>query len=74
MDIKYDPIEDTEEYKNIVQELEKKIEARMSFENISINKLGSCHAYWDLKKSILKTDYDIKWMSPAELNPEVIFD
>ena len=74
MDIKYDPIEDTEEYKNIVQELEKKIETCMMFQDKSINKLGSCHAYWDLKKAILKTDYDIDWESPAELNPDVIFD
>ena len=73
-DIKYDPIEDTEEYKNIVDELEKKIETRIAFENVPIGALGTCHIYWRLKKEILKSDYNIDWNSPAELNPYVRFD
>lgn len=73
-DIKYDPIEDTEEYKNIVDELEKKIETRMTIENIPIGGFGTCHIYWKYKKEILKNDYNIDWESPAELNLDVIFD
>lgn len=73
-DIKYDPIEDTEEYKNIVDELEKKIETCMAFENIPIGGFGTCHIYWSYKKEILKNDYNIDWMSPAELNPTIMFD
>lgn len=73
-DIKYDPIEDTEEYKNIADELEKKIEAHMRFEEIYKDRAGTCHIYWKFKKDILKSDYDIDWMSPAELNPSIIFD
>lgn len=74
MDIKHDPIEDTEEYKNIADELEKKIEARMAFDNVPLRGLGTCHIYWIYKKEILKNDYNIDWESPAELNSDVIFD
>lgn len=74
MDIKYDPVEDTEEYKNIADELEKKIETRMAFEDIPTGGFGTCHIYWKYKKEILKNDYNIGWESPAELNLDVIFD
>lgn len=74
MDIKYDPVEDTEEYKNIADELEKKIEARMAFDNVPLRGLGRCHIYWRYKKEILKNYYNIDWESPAELNSDVIFD
>ena len=37
-------------------------------------KLGCCHRLWDMQKTILKEKYGITWYSPAELNPEIIFD
>ena len=70
MEIKYDPVEDTKEYKQIKAELEIKIK-QMIGENTMI---GYCHMDWDAKKLILKRDYNIDWKSPAELNPRVIFD
>lgn len=73
-DIKNDPIEDTEEYKNIVDELEKKIENYMAFDGVQMRGVGTCHIYWRYKKEILKSDYNIDWESPSELNPTVIFD
>ena len=73
-EIKHDPIEDTEEYRNIVEELENKIETRMAFDDVYAQGLGSCHIYWRYKKEILKSDYNIDWESPAELNPEFRFD
>lgn len=37
-------------------------------------QLGSCHWIWAMKKSILHEKYGITWYSPAELNPDVIYD
>ena len=37
-------------------------------------QLGSCHRLWDIQKTILKEKYGITWYTPAELNPEIIYD
>lgn len=37
-------------------------------------QLGSCHWLWGMKKHILKEKYGITWYTPAELNPDVIYD
>ena len=37
-------------------------------------KLGACHWLWVEKKRILKEKYGITWYTPAELDPDVIFD
>ena len=71
--IKHDPVEDTEEYQKIKNELEEKI--KIKTENDEITRgLGFCHIYWAYKKEILKKDYNIDWSSPAEINPGIIFD
>lgn len=36
--------------------------------------MGLCHKIWARKKQLLKEMYDINWQSPAELNPDIIFD
>lgn len=72
--IKYDPLEDTEEYKNIADELERKIESYMRLNSISMTSLGACHKYWGIKKEILIRDYNMDWKSPEELNEDVMFD
>lgn len=35
---------------------------------------GYCHSYWSAKKEILKEKYSIDWYTPAEENPDVIYD
>jgi hypothetical protein len=37
-------------------------------------QLGSCHRLWTIQKTILKEKYGITWYTPAELNPEIIYD
>lgn len=74
IDIEFDPIENTKEFKEIENELEKKIETFLNANHISKNTLGYCHAYWETKKMILKKCYNIEWKSPEELNPTIIFD
>lgn len=66
----YDPIEDTEEYKKIEEEVHQKILVHLG------GKLsrGNAYLYPLLKKEILKNDYNIEWKSPQELNPNIKFN
>jgi hypothetical protein len=38
------------------------------------NGFGYCNLYWPVKKRILMDKYGIDWRTPAETNPDVIFD
>ena len=38
------------------------------------DETGSCHLFWAAKKRILKTQFGLDWESPADLNPNVLFD
>ena len=73
--MKFDEVENTEEYKRIENELNEKIKIKLELNGyINEKAVGFCHIYWALKKQILKSDYNIDWSSPAELNSEMIFD
>lgn len=37
-------------------------------------QLGCCHRLWGMKKELLREKYGIIWYTPAELNPDVMFD
>ena len=67
---KYDPVEDTEQYQAIKDELEEKILSKMGGQ---INR-GNAHLYVLYKKEILLSDYGIEWKSPQELNPQIRFN
>lgn len=67
---KYDPVEDTPEFKAIEAELHAKIIEKMGGE---MNR-GNAHMYVKLKQEILKSDYNIDWKSPQELNPKIKFN
>ena len=67
---KYDPVEDTPEYKAIEAELHAKIIERMGGEMTR----GNAHMYPKLKKEILKSEYGIDWTSPQTLNPRINFN
>ena len=66
--LKHDPVEMTEEYLSVIDEVEEKIE-----KNRTTYGHGSCFEVWSLKKSYL-LEHDIEWHTPAELNPRVLFD
>ena len=51
LDIKLDPIENTEDFKKIEKELNEKIELFLNTQHISKGTLGYCHAYWETKKN-----------------------
>ena len=66
--LKHDPVEVTDEYLAVIDEIEEKIEkSRTTYGH------GSCFEVWSLKKSYL-LEHDIEWQTPAELNPRVLFD
>ena len=66
--LKNDPIEMSEEYLNVIDEVEEKIA-----KNRTIYGMGSCHEVWALKEQYL-LEKGIIWKSPARLNPGVMFD
>ena len=69
--LKYDPIEDSAEYKAVIKDVEKELDKLLK------NKpkgMGFCHIYWYEKRRILKEKYGIDWKSPSLMNPRVLFD
>ena len=65
-----DPVELTPEYLAIRYELEEKIDDALEHER---GYYDYCKEYWMAKRMILRSDYGIRWKSPAALNPNVEF-
>lgn len=55
----------------IEKEVEEKIDETLKDKT---RMLGFCHFYWAAKKKILCEDYGIIWYTPAECNPDVMYD
>ena len=66
--LKHDPVEMTEEYLAVIDEIDEKIE-----KNRQHHGFGSCHHVWSLKTDYL-AEKGIEWKSPVVLNPRVRFD
>lgn len=66
----YDPVEDTEEYRRVIEDVEKEISEKLK--DIPIG-MGFCHIYWITKKELL-AERGIEWETPSECNPDVLFD
>ena len=66
--LKHDPVEMSEEYLAVIDEVEEKIEKNRTFKG-----MGSCHEIWGLKFQYL-LEKGIRWKSPQILNPRVMFD
>ena len=66
--LKHDPIEMSEEYLNVIDEVEEKIEHHQTMKGT-----GSCFEIWELKEIYL-LEKGIRWKSPIVLNPHVKFD
>ena len=66
--LKHDPVEMTEEYLAVIDEIDEKIE-----KNRTQRGFGSCHHVWSLKTDYL-AEKGIEWKSPVVLNPRVRFD
>ena len=66
--LKHDPVEMTEEYLAVIDEVDEKIETNREYHGF-----GSCHHVWSLKADYL-AEKGIRWRSPNVLNPRVRFD
>lgn len=66
--LKHDPVEMSEEYLAVIDEVEEKID-----KNRTMRGMGSCHEIWGLKYEYL-LEKGIHWKSPQMLNPRVMFD
>lgn len=69
--LRKDPIEWTAEYEEAIDRAEEKAHAELANEP---RGMGFCFSYWPTLQRILFRDYGIRWRSPAEMNPGVIFD
>lgn len=66
----FDEVELTPEYLAIRYELEEKIDEALEHER---GYYDYCKEYWMAKRMILRSDYGIRWKSPAALNPNEEF-
>ena len=66
--LKHDPVEMTEEYLAVIDEVDEMIEKNREYRGF-----GSCHHVWSLKTDYL-AEKGIEWKSPVVLNPRVRFD
>ena len=66
--LRHDPVEMTEEYLAVIDEVGEKIERKREYRGF-----GSCHHLWSLKTDYL-AEKGVAWKSPVVLNPRVRFD
>lgn len=69
----HDPQEDDPELRPLIDAAEQEAEAQLLAEGHGLS-LGFCHLLWPLQQTILREKHGIHWQTPAEMNPDVIFD
>lgn len=68
--LKFDPVERSAGMEDIVYEVERECARLLKDEP---RCMGFCFAYWNARSRVL-SGYGIRWRSPHEMNPGVIFD
>lgn len=68
--LKFDPIEMTPLWEEMVYEVEAECERRLEGQR---RGMGYCYNYWSCKKEVL-AERGIEWHSPKDMNPRVHFD
>lgn len=71
--MKTDPIEKDPKYVSIFNSIDDEVEVDLKNHPLK-DQMGFCHIFWDRKQELLKTKYGIKWRTPAEMNPDILFD
>lgn len=71
--LKYDCIEDKEEYRKIFQKVELETEKVLKDKGVK-KGLGYIHIFESYKKKLLKEQYGIEWKTTQEMNPNVKID
>jgi hypothetical protein len=65
-----DPIAEDPACARAIEEAQRRATAEIG----GYRRMGDCHLIWNRAQQILKDDFDIKWFTPAEMNPHIIFD
>lgn len=68
--LKSDPVEWSEEFENVIDEVEKELYEYFKDES---RCMGFCFEFWSRKKALLARR-GLEWRTPSEMNPRVIFD
>lgn len=68
--LKFDPIERTEKWEEVIYEVEKECAEILKDEP---KGMGFCFSYWSTMAAVLKK-HGIDWKSPSLMNPQVMFD
>lgn len=72
--MKYDEIEKTKEFIEILPIAEEMTKTLLTKKGIYEDIPNYIIMYWNMKKKVLKENFNIDWHTPEELNPDVIFD
>jgi hypothetical protein len=70
---KRDPLDSHLQYAEVLRAAEEQAAAELSAEGLG-EGFGYCHFFWPKKKEILWQRFGLHWQTPAELNPDCIFD
>jgi hypothetical protein len=74
MSLEHDPIESTPKYLAVCEAIEEAAWAAVAAAGIEPHAFGSCHAFWAHKKRLLWKHHRLRWRTPSDLNPHVMFD
>lgn len=69
----YDPVEDDPRYAEVFRKIDAEVQEALA-NHPQRGSMGFVHLVWETKKRILLQKYSIDWKTPAELNPQVMFD
>lgn len=70
--VRHDPIENDPKYADVFKIVDAEVDQMLSKE--SRRGRGFIHIIWETKKWHLKRKYNIDWLTPAEMNPHIMFD
>lgn len=68
--LKADPVQAAAEWETLIYDVEKEVDEELKDEP---RCMGFCFRYWSVKRAAL-AKRGIEWRSPAEMNPQVMFD
>jgi hypothetical protein len=68
----YDAVE--RDYPDVFAKIDAEVEEALKDSPIREGQMGYCYTFWDKKQEILKQKYKIDWHTPAETNPDTLFD
>jgi hypothetical protein len=71
--MKTDPQERDPKKKKLIKAAEAEAEYSMEQDG-TIELGGACHILWGRQQDILKEKYGINWRTPADMNPDIMFD